>query len=358
MLTDEEDKVAGLVKEAGNLKRDLEKKMEEVNILKLANKYFIKFKLSILSILNQKEGEYRRQGLLCKDGPYCLYAEMLTEEEGKVASLVKEVGNLKRDLVKKIEELNDLKSANMNIITEVQRIAVAEQNYRLQVTLHELLKKEGLSLNSNDHGDSDSTIGPNDQNLGTISTSPSNYRGCLSPASLADREATSSSDKEDDFNRSSEVEEVEIRLAENWNSDGNENVNSNGDKDTDACGGGQASSTNPQTAREPSEAVGVCEPEFKDQEAGQTQNEDTLTQDYNDNRDTDPNLELECILCGKQIARSLEVATNHLAQVHHLSFEMGVEEGRSTQAGSQDMLGKERQAKETCKKSQSPREDD
>ena len=327
MLTDEEDKVAGLVKEAGNLKRDLEKKMEEVNILKLANKYFIKFKLSILSILNQKEGEYRRQGLLCKDGPYCLYAEMLTEEEGKVASLVKEVGNLKRDLVKNKEELNDLKSANMNIITEVQRIAVAEQNYRLQVTLHELLKKEGLSLNSNDHGDSDSTIGeplcPNDQNLGTISTSPSNYRGCLSPASLADREATSSSDKEDDFNRSSEVEEVEIRLAENWNFNGNENVNSNGDE-----------------------------------EAGQTQNEDTLTQDYNDNRDPDPNLELECILCGKQIARNLEVATNHLAQVHHLSFDMEVEEARSTQAGSQDMLGKERQAKETCKKSQSPREDD
>ena len=294
MLTDEEDKVAGLVKEAGNLKRDLEKKMEEVNILKLANKYFIKFKLSILSILNQKEGEYRRQGLLCKDGPYCLYAEMLTEEEGKVASLVKEVGNLKRDLVKNKEELNDLKSANMNIITEVQRIAVAEQNYRLQVTLHELLKKEGLSLNSNDHGDSDSTIGE--------------------PLCPNDPEATSSSDKEDDFNRSSEVEEVEIRLAENWNSDGNENVNSNGDKDTDACGGGQASSTNPQTAREPSEAVGVCEPEFKDQEAGQTQNEDTLTQDDNPN--------IECILCGKQIARNLKVATNHLAQVHHLSFEM------------------------------------
>ena len=303
MLTNEEDKVAGLVKEAGNLKRDLEKKMEEVNILKLANKYFIKFKLSILSILNQKEGEYRRQGLLCKDGPYCLYAEMLTEEEAKVASLVKEVGNLKRDLVKNKEELNDLKSANMNIITEVQRIAVAEQNYRLQVTLHELLKKEGLSLNSNDHGDSDSTIGE--------------------PLCPNDPEATSSSDKEDDFNRSSEVEEVEIRLAENCNFNGNENVNSNGDE-----------------------------------EAGQTQNEDTLTQDYNDNRDLDPNLELECILCGKQIARNLEVATNHLAQVHHLSFEMGVEEGRSTQAGSQDMLGKERQAKETCKKSQSPREDD
>ena len=295
MLTDEEDKVAGLVKEAGNLKRDLEKKMEEVNILKLANKYFIKFKLSILSILNQKEGEYRRQGLLCKDGPYCLYAEMLTEEEAKVASLVKEVGNLKRDLVKNKEELNDLKSANMNIITEVQRIAVAEQNYRLQVTLHELLKKEGLSLNSNDHGDSDSTIGE--------------------PLCPNDPEATSSSDKEDDFNRSSEVEEVEIRLAENWNFNGNENVNSNGDE-----------------------------------EAGQTQNEDTLTQDDNPN--------IECILCGKQIARNLKVATNHLAQVHHLSFEMGVEEGRSTQAGSQDMLGKERQAKETCKKSQSPREDD
>ena len=295
MLTDEEDKVAGLVKEAGNLKRDLEKKMEEVNILKLANKYFIKFKLSILSILNQKEGEYRRQGLLCKDGPYCLYAEMLTEEEAKVASLVKEVGNLKRDLVKNKEELNDLKSANMNIITEVQRIAVAEQNYRLQFTLHELLKKEGLSLNSNDHGDSDSTIGE--------------------PLCPNDPEATSSSDKEDNFNRSSEVEEVEIRLAENWNFNGNENVNSNGDE-----------------------------------EAGQTQNEDTLTQDDNPN--------IECILCGKQIARNLKVATNHLAQVHHLSFEMGVEEGRSTQAGSQDMLGKERQAKETCKKSQSPREDD
>ena len=264
------------------------------------------------------KGEYRRQGLLCKDGPYCLYAEMLTEEEAKVASLVKEVGNLKRDLVKKKEELSDLKSANMNIITEVQRIAVAEKNYRLQVTLHELLKKEGLSLNSEDHGDSDSTIGeplcPNDQNLGTISTSPSNDRGCLSSAPLADPEATSSSDKEDDFNRSSEVEEVEIRLAENWNSDGNENVNSNGGEDTNACGGGQASSTNPQTAREPSEAVGVCEPEFKDQDAGQTQNEDTPTQDDNPN--------LECILCGKQIAKNLKVATNHLVQVHHLSFEM------------------------------------
>ena len=278
MLTDEEDKVAGLVKEAGNLKRDLEKKMEEVNILKLANKYFIKFKLSILSILNQKEGEYRRQGLLCKDGPYCLYAEMLTEEEGKVASLVKEVGNLKRDLVKKIEELNDLKSANMNIITEVQRIAVAEQNYRLQVTLHELLKKEGLSLNSDNHGDSDSTIGE--------------------PLCPNDPEATSSSDKEDDFNRSSEVEEVEIRLAENCNFNGNENVNSNGDE-----------------------------------EAGQTQNEDTLTQDDNSN--------LECILCGKQIAKNLKVATNHLAQVHHLSFDMEVEEARSTQAGSQDMFPQE-----------------
>ena len=124
-----------------------------------------------------------------------------------------------------------------------------------------------------------------------------------------------------------------MRLDENWNSDGNENVNSNGDKDTDACGGGQASSTNPQTAREPSEAVGVCEPEFKDQEAGQTQNEDTLTQDDNSN--------LECILCGKQIAKNLKVATNHLAQVHHLSFEMEVEEARSTQAGSQDMFPQE-----------------
>ena len=250
-----------------------------------------------------KEGEYRRQGLLCKDGPYCLYAEMLTEEEGKVAGLVKEVGNLKRDLVEKMEELNILKLANKNIITEVQRIALAEKNYKLQVTLQELLKKEGLSLNSDDHGDSDSTIGEPLCPNGTFSNSPSNDRGCLSPAQLADPEATSSSDKEDDFNRSSEVEEVEIRLAENWNSNGNENVNSNGDG-----------------------------------EAGQTQNEDTLTQDYNDNRDPNPNLELECILCGKQIAKNLKVATDHLAQVHHLSFEMEMEEAESTQAGSQDLL--------------------
>jgi len=252
-----------------------------------------------------KEGEYRRQGLLCKDGPYCLYAEMLTEEEGKVAGLVKEVGNLKRDLVEKMEELNILKLANKNIITEVQRIALAEKNYKLQVTLQELLKKEGLSLNSDDHGDSDSTIGEPLCPNGTFSNSPSNDRGCLSPAPLADPEATSSSDKEDDFNRSSEVEEVEMRLAENWNSDGNENVNSNGDG-----------------------------------EAGQTQNEDTLTQDYNDNRDPNPNLELECILCGKQIAKNLKVATDHLAQVHHLSFEMEMEmeEAESTQAGSQDLL--------------------
>ena len=51
------------------------------------------------------------------------------------------------------------------------------------------------------------------------------------------------------------------------------------------------------------------------------------------------------------------VLENSTIDLIHITIQE-VEEARSTQAGSQDMLGKERQAKETCKKSQSPREDD